>query len=81
MDLHFMNDPLFEMYELPYNYKSEERILTEGKKKQKKYASNAELKHDYLVLEKVRIRKNSEITTYYDWHVNKESNKKRTATL
>lgn len=32
MDLHFMNDPLFEMYELPYNYKSEERILTEEKK-------------------------------------------------
>ena len=58
--------------------KSDEKFI-EGKKKQRKYASNAELRHDYLVLEKVRIKKNSKITTYYDWHVNKESNKIRTA--
>ena len=71
-----MNDSLFEMYELRYNFKSDEKVLIEEKKKQRKYASNGKLKSDYLVMAKIQIKKNSEFTTYYDWHVNKESYKK-----
>ena len=81
MCLHFMNDPLFEMYDLSYSNKSDEKILIEEIKKQRKCVSNAEPKHDYLVMAKVQIKENSEITNYYDWHVSKQSNKRRTAIL
>ena len=43
--------------------------------------TNAVLCNDYLVSAKVCIKKNSEITTYYDWHLDKQIEGIPTASL
>ena len=79
--LHFMNDPLFQMYDIEYvnSYQSISNI--ERQKKSGKNVTNAALCNDYLVLAKVRIKKDSEITTYYDWHLDKQSDGIQIASL
>ena len=50
-------------------------------KKQRKCVSNTELKKWLFSYDKGTNQENSKITAYYDWHVNKRSNKRHTAIL
>ena len=71
--LHFMNDPLFQMYDEKIDNIYEYTSNIDSKIFLRENVTNAVLRNDYLVSVKVRIKKNSEITTYYDWHLDKHS--------
>lgn len=79
--LHFMNDPLFQLYDIQSGSSFEEKQYIESQKKARKNVTNAVLQNDYLVSAKVRIKKYSEITTYYDWHIDRQSDGIQIATL
>ena len=79
--LHFMNDPLFQLYDIQSGSSFVEVQYIESQKKARKNVTNAVLQNDYLVSAKVRIKKYSEITTYYDWHIDRQSDGIQIATL
>ena len=66
MGLHFINNPLFEMYALSDGNKYNTSILIEEAKKRRQNVSNEEFKNDYLVMTEVQMEKYSEITSFYD---------------
>ena len=79
--LHFMNDPLFQMYDKKFDNSYEYKSYIDRQKQLRENRTNAVLRNDYLVSAKVRIKKNSEITTYYDWHLDKQIEGIPTASL
>ena len=63
MGLHFMDDPLFEIYDLPYSNKFDEKILIEEKKKM---CIKCRTQKWLFSSGKDTNQENIKITTYYD---------------